>query len=336
MASCPIPVRIVLTILPRPAVLDILAGMLISFGCLTLIGALTSHIHWVFDFVGLFLLFGFWALVAGLCILLYRRAWRYSFNLLMVIAIVFFGPLGVRFGAEKATDAEPQITTYQHNVYAQNTQRHSLAEGIRAAKADLVVLLEASPRHFNGYLRPIMGHYPHRISDPVIGSRLTRIQVLSNFAIEKQLLKRTKNGAAILIGRFEFEGQAVHLVVLHFGRPWPFDLPARQMTQTSEVVAELSQIKGPMLVMGDFNSPPWGRVVKQMEKGLGLKVQRPGLAATWPGALSGWMAPKALGIPIDLVLTREGANIEVWQTGVTHGSDHRVVTYDVGIRPTSP
>ena len=83
-----------------------------------------------------------------------------------------------------------------------------------------------------------------------------------------------------------------------------------------------------LVVAGDFNSTPTGRVHRLMAKLSGLRAWSPLLGAgTWPAIL-----PRTLSAPIDRVWVSEGARVVAGRAGPRLGSDHRPVVVDVEVQ----
>ena len=318
-------------------ILDIVARLLAIFGALTVLGALTGRVHWALDFLGLFLLFGIWAIVAAIAIFFLRGQKRFGFGLAALMLVAVIGPLAIRFGATPPPADGDMVRVYQHNTWSRNPQKYSLNAGIIAQDAELLVLLEAVPWQLNGYILPVLQEFGYAVKDSYRRSPLTRIQIHSKRVMVEQTRKRTRSGAAIAAGQIEIGGVQTHIVALHLARPWPFDDPNRQMRQANEIIEILGNLDGPMLILGDFNAPPWGRIIKRLESGFGARAYKPGFQSTWPAEIALGETtipmPKRLGIPIDLVLVRGNIGIYDWQTAPALGSDHRAVVFELGPKP---
>ena len=76
----------------------------------------------------------------------------------------------------------------------------------------------------------------------------------------------------------------------------------------------------PTLVMGDFNSVPWGQVMKKFARDLQLQ-HAGGIEGTWPDYLS-----MPMRIRIDQALTSPDLAVVEQTVMPGHGSDHRAIS----------
>lgn len=99
-----------------------------------------------------------------------------------------------------------------------------------------------------------------------------------------------------------------------------------QLAEAAEAVGVLTD--GPLLLMGDFNTVPWSRVMKQFERDTALvnSMEGWGVQGTWPQRAG------PIRIPVDHVLHSESVSIVRHQRVACVGSDHLGVVVDFQVR----
>lgn len=237
--------------------------------------------------------------------------------------------LGLQHRASSAAlmpDAPPGLHILWFNMLHENTTPPAqLIAALAASEADLVVLTEAAPlvphraaleAHFDqviGCDRPnwcnllVLQRAPHSsvALQPLDGSDRDRLGVIT--------LQLPRPGAA---------PAQVTLLAVHLVKPWFYGIREHDMWH---VLQALSQARGPLAMVGDFNAAPWSARLRSLNARCGLQPpRRP--PASWPAAARGW------GIPIDLALTRDGAVLRAlrpWGEGL--GSNHRGLMLELSL-----
>lgn len=116
-------------------------------------------------------------------------------------------------------------------------------------------------------------------------------------------------------GQGEGQGEGgFTLVGLHLLKPW---LSGAAEAEQRRVERQLATIRGPALVVGDFNATQWSRALSELLARTGFRAERRPLG-TVPPELG------ALGLPLDHALVRGGARlVSVVPVGQGLGSNHR-------------
>jgi endonuclease/exonuclease/phosphatase (EEP) superfamily protein YafD len=151
---------------------------------------------------------------------------------------------------------------------------------------------------------------------------LRDVQVLKSISLQRERL---------IVAKTTIDGQDVTLVAVHLSKPY-FDENA--WAELQQVRWVLQDIKGPVVLSGDFNAAAWSRNVADFVADTGL-VPPPRYPATWPVRLG------PFGVPIDNMFSRDGAFIQsISATESSIGSNHRGLTAQIGIMappaPVSP
>ena len=104
-------------------------------------------------------------------------------------------------------------------------------------------------------------------------------------------------------------------------------LPAsRQAGQAGLFAKYLNRLPRDLILMGDFNSVPWGRVQRAFRAKTGLDNQA-GWSSSWPSYL-----PWPLRLPIDHILARGHLAVTQFSIGPETDADHFPVIAEIGWR----
>ncbi|MEI4486726.1 endonuclease/exonuclease/phosphatase family protein [Frigidibacter sp. MR17.14] len=118
------------------------------------------------------------------------------------------------------------------------------------------------------------------------------------------------------------DGRVLTLAALQALKPWTLEPAIRTTEQVQDL---LHDIAGPVLVAGDFNAAPWGRMNRALLDESGLRAARVPVP-TWPVG-SGWA-----GVPIDNMFVRGGARlVSLKPFGAGLGSNHLGLLAEVAL-----
>lgn len=232
--------------------------------------------------------------------------------LLVAVAPQWF-PAGPRPEAEA-----PIVRLYSANLWARNTDVESIQASIRAADADVVVLIELGDTPARR-LDEILVGYPHRVATPRVErpSGPARSIIASRFPLTP--VRDRPDGLHAVGASVRTPLGLTHILGVHLTRPWPFQEQWGQISQTMALQAVAEDLNGPVVVAGDFNSVSSARIGRQMKRDLGLHPAT-GFPGTWPAPL-----PAPLGVTIDQVYASAGLAFVSRRLGRSTGSDHRPV-----------
>jgi len=195
-----------------------------------------------------------------------------------------------------------------------DTSPETIADALRQADVDIIVLAEATPARSIPEL--MSDSHPYRLGcedeDQNCG-----LLILSRVPLGTSRLRDLPSGrerfARVVIERPD--RAPVHLLAVHMVKPW-FAGFAGTEVEALEAALESETIP-PTILIGDFNAAPWSRRMRHFEQNFGLEHARFPIG-TWPAQAG------ALGLPIDHILLRGGtalADITPW--GGDLGSNHR-------------
>jgi endonuclease/exonuclease/phosphatase (EEP) superfamily protein YafD len=211
----------------------------------------------------------------------------------------------------------PILRLYSANLWARNTDVESILASIRAADADVVVLIELGDAP-GRRLDEVLVDHPHRITSPRIDRPTgpARSVVASRLPITP--IRDRPDGLHAVGASVQTPLGLVHVLGVHLTRPWPFEEQWGQISQTMALQAVIKDLDSPLIVAGDFNSVSSARIGRQI-RDLGLHPAA-GFPGTWPTAL-----PAPLGVTIDQVYASPDLAFASRRLGQPTGSDHRPV-----------
>ncbi len=230
----------------------------------------------------------------------------------------------------------PALSVYQHNIWIQNPDTGAAVDAIKAADADIVAIVEAMPAKLTPFEQPLSLQWPYEASGKTPPGVYARLRLLSKYEILDSDIFYPDQSPAMLRARIRTPSDDLTFIVVHFTRPWPFERPRAQMDQLAGLKALLNEHQDEAIVLvGDFNSAPWGRLARPLQREYDLHLVNHPALGTWPGRLPdagkantlSW--PRRAAIPIDMSFCSAALTCRNHQVGGTHGSDHRAVRFDV-------
>lgn len=220
-------------------------------------------------------------------------------------------------GPEPEPDA-PIVRLYSANLWARNADIDSIVASIRAADADVVMLIELGDAPTRR-LDVILAGYPHRVATSRIDrpNGPARSVIASRFPLTT--IRDRPDGLHAVGASLQTPLGPLNVVGVHLTRPWPFQEQWGQISQTMALQEVVEGLDGPVVVAGDFNSVSSARIGEQVRRDLDLHPA-PGFPGTWPAPL-----PAPLGITIDQVYASPDLAFVSRRLGRATGSDHRPV-----------
>jgi endonuclease/exonuclease/phosphatase (EEP) superfamily protein YafD len=333
------------------ALAGLMSGLFIAAtlaGALIVFSAHLSVSHWLLDLAGQFQLPALWGLMAsaaGLLILLAFKRDRFANILFALIAAVFAGTgwYGIWPAEPGARPAGAQaITVYQHNVWANHPDPERVVDGLLASNADIAALVEVRDDVYAPFATTLEERWPHQIQRSLDQYGYPRLRLLSRYEVLQADVREPANSPAMLQARLRLPEGELTVLIVHFTRPWPFDTPEAQLRQLAGLADHVNEINGPLVVLGDVNSVPWGRLAVPLERKYGFSLVNDPRVGTWPARAPikfdvpsiDW--PPQLAIPIDLAFCRGSLVCLDHTIGPHHGSDHRSATFALTLDKARP
>lgn len=187
----------------------------------------------------------------------------------------------------------------------------NVADALLESDADILLLSE--PEQLEAEFDRLLQSYPY-----AAGCRgECPLTALSRYPLEVISFKRMRHWrpGRLLVLRVVPQGSAaVTIVATHQVKPWYYGASEEDRWYLADT---LNDLEGPVVLAGDFNAAPWSRRLDELYDVFGFTPSRMPVG-TWPAAAG------PLGVPIDHVMTRGGADLvsyEPW--GADLGSNHR-------------
>ncbi len=209
------------------------------------------------------------------------------------------------------------------NAYESNDSVKKLKLMIEKANPTILLIMEMTDET-KQVLEPTLKKYPYNLTTPVRDG--FRICLLS-----KNELKNTDityhggKNTPFLQAQTEIEDRTWQIFSAHprpsFNKKWHEE--RRTYFQETEQIIKKSE--GPILMLGDFNSVPWGKQFTDFLSTTNLQstLQGRGHKITWPA----YFPP--IGIPMDHILITKGQDYKDLHIGSSVGSDHYPVLINV-------
>ncbi len=227
--------------------------------------------------------------------------------------------------ARAAAGAE-RLRVVAANVLYVNPSPEVLLEELLAARADVLVLEEVSPRWLELLERPrVRAAYPHR--DVIVREDAFGIAVLSRHPIARSELVDLEGVPMIDATVTPRDGASLRVMAVHTLPPVDETYAAVWRAQLATLAARVRAIDEPLVVAGDLNATLFHDGVRALVRAGVADVHDAvgrGHASTWPNGV--FPAPP---IALDHVLvSRHLAPVRVAE-GVGAGSDHRPLIVDL-------
>ncbi|MBW8882436.1 MAG: endonuclease/exonuclease/phosphatase family protein, partial [Asticcacaulis sp.] len=276
--------------------------------------------------------------------LLFRPRW---FALLGPIALAWnlvilwpYLPLG---GASVAATKAPVLKVVSANVWYRNDSYAAALNYFAASNADVIAVIEGTSQ-WKKALEPLYAKYPYRI-DCVDAMPPCEALLLSKYPFRKSFAGQIDGRAPVVLwGEIEFAGKPIVVAATHLS--WPLRAasgnarattsatlqppplagsdPLVQSQQAQNLAQYLAGLGPDLVLMGDFNSVPWGGTQTALRKATGLENDGP-MVPTWPS----WEPPWFLRLPIDQIMTRGALTRRDFRSGRYIGSDHLPVEAEI-------
>lgn len=200
------------------------------------------------------------------------------------------------------------------NVLASNTSYHHSIRKAKNTQADLISFQEVNMQWINMLIDHLETDYPYYA---FVDGENHGVAVFSRHPIQgvKQFYW---TGEPTLTGNLDLQGKKVHFVTTHTLSPRSPERSFIRNQHLEKVTEYVSQLDGPALAIGDFNTVPWSQPIVHLKENTDLQDSRKSLAPTFPADLH-------LGIPIDYILHSDEISCLSFHAIESEGSDHRGV-----------
>jgi endonuclease/exonuclease/phosphatase (EEP) superfamily protein YafD len=278
----------------------------------------------------------------GTVIAVTMRRWRLA-TILIVLAATLAWPL-LAHRSQAATVAEgPRLKVLSANLFYFAEDHQRTLDFLLASESDVIGLVELTPA-WQRALAPLIAKYPHRV-DCFHSAEYCEHMLLSKFPIVKPYAGGAGGDAPIIAGgEIDWNGRSITVYATHLiwplatdrSLPGPAEVaaasylpglpPIVQAREAADLALFLETQPADLILMGDFNGSPWGRVQRAFRTKTGL-ANHAGWDFTWPSSL-----PWPLRLPIDHVLSRGHLVVTKFSAGPAIDSDHFPVIAEIGWR----
>jgi endonuclease/exonuclease/phosphatase (EEP) superfamily protein YafD len=226
------------------------------------------------------------------------------------------------FPEGEAVAAGPPLKILSLNLWYENADHVPTIQALLASGADVIATVETTAE-WRDSLKALEPTYPYRV-DCVGKAFRCGVALFSKLPFQASFADRI-DGELPTIAQvtIAFQGKPLTIAALQLINPLIGLEQDFQAQQAAVATAYFAQVKGDLVVMGDFNSTPWSRLQKGFRQATGLD-NRGRLAFTWPS----W-APAIFRLPIDQVFVRGGIVARDVQPGAAVGSDHLPITAEI-------
>jgi endonuclease/exonuclease/phosphatase (EEP) superfamily protein YafD len=221
------------------------------------------------------------------------------------------------------------VRVMTHNIFGLNIDMARVASVIQKENPDIIAFQEYFPEQANALHALLTSSYPYSVH--CAGGKRANLALYAKLPFQLEMapadcpsnaygLQRT----AHIIARFtEPNGSQFSVMTTHMDWPFPIE---RQRTEFEAAEANANAVKGPLVVVGDFNSTPWSYAMKSFESVTGLHRETRNLI-TYPKLFTlGELVRTQPFLALDQVFER-GLSVTELHRGPETGSDHLPVIF---------
>jgi endonuclease/exonuclease/phosphatase (EEP) superfamily protein YafD len=308
-----------------------------------------------FDLLNHFQVFLFFGTLIALAVTLFSfrgsrmKAWIVGAASVGLLAssITFLPELVTGFMPRDATptDGRPVLKLMTHNIFGLNYDMERVKAVIEAEKPDIIAFQEYFGEQ-SSELHPLLAaEYPYFAQ--CRGGKRANIAIYSKLAFEEAEgdgacpndAYGKQRTARILATFTQPDGTRFSIMTTHLDWPVPV---ARQSMEFEELTAAVNATRGPLMVVGDFNSTPWSYALRDFAMRTMLDRQTRNIV-TFPLRFTaphrffpdGLMETMPV-LPLDHVLTRGGVAVHDVHVAADTGSDHLPIVVTFSVAPEAP
>ncbi|TXH83892.1 MAG: endonuclease [Rhizobium sp.] len=272
------------------------------------------------------------AIILALIAFLFKRHWYALFltaagTVLLVHSVIMLQEYSASSLVASAEAGGSHFRLLSFNIEDSNFENGTrIADLIIGSKADVVEIFEAGPIFSD--MDRITKTYPYRIGCGVMTTDCDSL-LLSKRPFQTQVMRSLGSlwDNRFILATIDMDGQPVNFASAHLSKPY-FD--AFHQIELGLLGPILNDVKGPLILAGDFNASVIAPDMRDFLAATGLRHAFPE-PATWP------IAAGAYGITIDHVFARAPLRlISVKQIRDAMGSNHfgLITEFSVPQHPT--
>lgn len=289
------------------------------------LAAMLGRLNWRLELLSHFRLqYAIAAVVTGLMGTWSRRRWPVLASAIgLIVNASHIVPL--YFGG--TPQAGPVLSVAAFNINSNNADPAGVVTTIRESDADLVFVLETTPR-WRALLEQVGP--PYRIAHSVLREDNFGMLLLSRVPLERVETVMLGSEIPAIEAEVALEGRTVTLLAVH--PPPPVGPGPAQERDTILLNAARRAKSGATLLLGDFNTTPFAPIFDDVLEAGTLTNSQDGFGyqATWPqGVPPLWPAQ----IPLDHAVHTQDLITVDRSVGPASGSDHRIVRVTIAHAP---
>jgi endonuclease/exonuclease/phosphatase (EEP) superfamily protein YafD len=285
---------------------------------LTWVGYLGSF-HWFLALFDHFRLQGVIVCSVVLILFVIRRRWKWVVFALLSLGASFW-PIWKTSGtllSNVQSDGVPGLKIISFNVLRSNTLYQETEAYLKAADADVILLMEVNSDWKNA-LASLRQSHPYgtaTVQEDHSGNAIYSRVPLVDFQVDGFVA----GGMPCITAVVKHGDRVVRLIGVHPLPPWGRNELAVQLAQFEAVARQVSATPEiPALVLGDFNAAPWSQAISLLREKTILDFRTP--KPVWRPT---WQRTGLLALPIDHALCTQQLFFERREIGPELGSDHR-------------
>lgn len=258
------------------------------------------------------------AIALALIALVFKRHWYATFLVVAGVALLVHSVVMLQEYTTPSFMAPAEASVGSFRLLSFNIEDSNFENGARIAdliigsKADIVEIFEAGP--IFSQMDRITQIYPYRIGCGVMTSDCDSL-MLSKRPFQTQLMRSLGSlwDNRFILATIDMDGRPINFASVHLSKPY-FD--AFHQVELDLLGPILGDVKGPLILAGDFNASVIAPDMRDFLAATGLRHAFPE-PATWP------IAAGAYGITIDHVFARAPLRlVSVKQIPDAMGSNH--------------
>jgi endonuclease/exonuclease/phosphatase (EEP) superfamily protein YafD len=211
------------------------------------------------------------------------------------------------------------------NLWLANPEPQETIDYLLASGADVIATVETTP-DWRGRLTALDTVYPYHVDCPLMMFRcgaalFSKRPFTATYAGTTSTIG---HGPPIVVrGDIDWDGKPLTVAALQVLNPMIGLRRGFQARQGGNMTRYFADLHGDAVLMGDFNSTPWGSLQSGFRAGTGFD-NRGRLAFTWPS----W-APAIFRLPIDQIFAQGAVVVRDYRAGPAVGSDHLPVLAEI-------
>ena len=266
-------------------------------------------------------------ILVAYCLLMVVTAWKKRLMLTVWLMAWCVPPASLLYPYFKQKNQLPVVSygtlplrVAQINLLQFNAHTSELLETIQQSNADIIAFQEVDKVWSCQLESRLQDSYPYLLSYPqdnCYGMALFSRVPVSNWKIYEW------EGYPAIGAVAKHNGSDTLVLSLHAASPITHSRYYARNRQLASAAELISQHDGPVILLGDFNTVPWDKPLRELKQKSKLRDSRLGYQATWPNWLGRY------GIPIDYVLHSPEWQVVASKTQYLPGSDHRAIITDL-------